>query len=270
MGLISAENTPQLCCNCWNIPFCVALLFAVGLIGCTNTCFTFTSNPPTGTINIKAGDPTPACTLTKANGAVRLVLKAVPMCNYCSESSRIQHIFVSIRGIDVTSSSIADEESPDWQNLAPQLAKQPLQVDLVRDTADRSAGEPLGEIVTVPAGVYRQLRVRFLPDPLAAEDQLPEKNACGNTGFNCVVMTDGRVQRLQLDGRSPELRIMSDRIEGGSLFLPSGTDSDLVIELKPVWAWFSSTDDGVRLLPALTGKAKVGRIEFDELGSLER
>ena len=124
--------------------------------------------------------------------------------------------------------------------------------------------------MTVPAGVYRQLRVRFLPDPLAAEDQLPEKNACGNTGFNCVVMTDGRVQRLQLDGRSPELRIMSDRIEGGSLFLPSGTDSDLVIELKPVWAWFSSTDDGVRLLPALTGKAKVGRIEFDELGSLER
>ena len=192
------------------------------------------------------------------------------MCNSCSESSRIQHIVVSIRGIDVTSSSIADEESPDWQNLAPQLAKQPLQVDLVRDTADRSAGEPLGEIVTVPAGVYRQLRVRFLPDPLAAEDQLPEKNACGNTGFNCVVMTDGRVQRLQLDGRSPELRIMSDRIEGGSLFLPSGTDSDLVIELKPVWAWFSSTDDGVRLLPALTGKAKVGRIEFDELGSLER
>src|SRR5260370_33129476 len=56
---------------------------------------------------------------------------------------------------------------------------------------------------------------------------------------------------------------MSDRIEGASLFTPPDANAHLIIELKPVWAWFSSGDEGVRLLPALTGSAKVARIEFD-------
>jgi hypothetical protein len=47
--------------------------------------------------------------------------------------------------------------------------------------------------------------------------------------------------------------------------IPPDADTDLVIELKPVWAWFSSADEGVRLLPALTGNAKVERVEFDGL-----
>jgi hypothetical protein len=35
--------------------------------------------------------------------------------------------------------------------------------------------------------------------------------------------------------------------------------------LKPVWAWFSFADEGVHLLPALTGNANVERIEFGGL-----
>jgi len=268
MGLTFAENHPPLCRTCWKLGFHAVLLFALWLTGCNNTCFTFTSNPPTGTIGIKVSDPKPTCTLTTGS-AVRLAVQTVPMCNSCSESGRIQHIFVSIRSIDVHPSLTADDDSPGWQELAPQLAKQPLQVDLVRDTADASERESLGEIVTVPSGIYRQLRVRFVPNQPMTEDRLPEKNACASVGFNCVVKADGHVQPLQLDGRSPDLRIMSDRIGGGSLVIPPDTDNDLVIELKPVWAWFSSADEGVRLLPVLTGSAEVDRIEFDELGTPE-
>ena len=267
MGLTFAESTWPPCRNCWNLPFPAALLFAVWLTGCNNTCFTFTSNPPTGTIGIKASDPKPTCTLT-TSGAVRLTVQTVPMCSSCSESGRIQHIFVSIRGIEVHPSTTADDDSPDWQELLPsEFVKQPLQVDLVRSTTDRRVREPLGEIVAIPAGIYRQVRLRFVPNQLETEDQLPEKNACGSAGFNCVVMADGRIQPLLLDGSSPELRITSDRIEGASLFVPPDTNTYLIIELKPVWAWFSSADEGVRLLPALTGNAKVDRIEFDELGT---
>jgi len=50
-----------------------------------------------------------------------------------------------------------------------------------------------------------------------------------------IFVSPGRIQPLLLDGGSPELRIMSDRIEGASLFAPPDTDTDLVIELKPVW-----------------------------------
>jgi hypothetical protein len=266
MGLTFAENHPPLCRTCWKLPFHAALLFALWLTGCNNTCFTFTSNPPTGTIGIKVSDPKPTCTLTTGS-AVRLAVQTVPMCNSCSESGRIQHVFVSIRGIEVHPSSTADDDPTDWQQLAPQLAKQPLQVDLVRDTADASERESLGETVTVPAGIYRQLRVRFVPNQPAPDEVFPERNGCGSVGFNCVVMADGRIQPILLESGSAELRIMSDRIEGGSLLIPPDTDNHLVIELKPVWAWFSSADEGVRLLPALTGSAKVDRIEFDELGT---
>ncbi len=73
MGLTFAENTRSLCRNCWNLAFRAALLFAAWLTGCNNTCFTFTSSPPTGTIGIKASDPKPTCTLT-TSGAVRLTV----------------------------------------------------------------------------------------------------------------------------------------------------------------------------------------------------
>jgi hypothetical protein len=261
MGLTFAENTRPFCRNYRNSTFGAVLLFAVWLTGCNNTCFSFISNPPTGTLNIKVSNPVPACTLTKANGAIRLMVKKIPICSSCLESSRVQHIFLSIRSIEANVNT-ADDDLPDWQELLPaELVKQPLQVDLVSDPADQSAREPLGEIATVPAGTYRQLRVRFLPNQPMMDDRLPEKNACGTTGFNCVVMADGRIQPLLLGGAVPELRITPDRIEGGSLLVPPDTNTDLVIELNPVWAWFSSADEGLRLLPALTGSASVGRIE---------
>jgi hypothetical protein len=59
-----------------------------------------------------------------------------------------------------------------------------------------------------------------------------------------------------LDGGSPQLSIMSDRIEGGSLLLPPDTDADVVIELKPVRAVFLSSDEDVRLLPVVIRSAK--------------
>jgi uncharacterized protein DUF4382 len=164
MRLTLAENARHLWHNCWNIPFHAALLLAVWVTGCSNTCFTFNSNPPTGTIGIKASDPSPSCTLAKANGAIRLQIDAEPACSSCAGSVNVQHVFVTIRGIEVHPSMMADDDPTDWQRLAPQLAKQPLQVDLVRDTADQDARELLGEIVTLPAGIYRQLRVRFVPN----------------------------------------------------------------------------------------------------------
>ncbi len=123
--------------------------------------------------------------------------------------------------------------------------------------------------MAIPAGIYRQVRLRFAPNELPTDDQVPEKNACGNGVFNCVVMADDRIQPLKLGGDSPEVRITSDRIEGASLFIPPDTDTDLAIELKLVWAWFSSADKGVRLLPLLAGSARVSRIELDELGTPE-
>ncbi len=266
-GLPLAANARSFCRNWWNAPLSVALLFVLGLTGCGNACFTFTSNPPVGTVGIKASDPSPTCRLTTVNGVVRVQMRTAPACSSCAGTGRVQHIFLSIRGIEVHPSTIAVEDSPDWQELAPQLAMQPQQIDFMTGTADRRASELLRGSAAVPAGTYHQVRLRFVPNRPAMDDLLPDKNACGSGGFNCVVAEDGRIQPLLLEGGSPELRITPDKIDGGFLLVLPDMGSDLTIELMPVWSWYSSAAEGLRLVPSLTGKAKVERVEFAVLGT---
>ncbi len=105
------------------LPF-AALWAGISLTGCANSCFTFTSNPPTGIINVKAGDPNPACTLTTAKGTVRVVTEAGSLCSSCLGSHELRHIFISLRGIGVHPSDGAEDASRDWWELMPQLASQ--------------------------------------------------------------------------------------------------------------------------------------------------
>jgi hypothetical protein len=269
MALTFAKDIRPLCRNLSKLPLRALPLLGISLAGCS-TCVTFTSNSNTGTVNIDAGDPKPACMLTKANATVRVAADTAPACSSCLGSRAIQHIFVSLLGIEVHPSAIADEASPDWQELMPQLPGQPLQVDLMSGAAALGGRQPLGEAITIPAGTYRQLRLRFAPNQPASDDALPEKNACGGAGFNCVVMADGRIQPLLLQGAAPEVRITSERIAGGVVFIPPDSSSTLIIEFIVSWSLSSSAGEGVGLLPGLVGTAWVKRqpveqLEFDEL-----
>ena len=204
------------------------------------------------------------------NAAVRPQLAAEPVCNSCVGSSQVQHIFLAIRGIELNSSATAQDNSPDWQELLPPgLEQKPLQIDLMESNAGQAVQAPFGKTALLPAGIYRQLRLRLIPNQPAMKDQLPAQNMCGSRTFNCIVMADGSIQPLQLDEASSALRITSDNMEGAALpFLPD-TDTDLIIEWKLVWECSSSADNIVRLLPALTGNAKIRRNKLDELGTPE-
>src|SRR6266850_7957181 len=256
MALTLAKNSGARCSHVWKFLLLALPLFGILLMGCNNTCFIFTSNPSTGTINIKAGDPKPTCMLTTANGAVRVLTHTASTCSSCSASSRVAHIFVSLRGIEVHPSAIADDAAPDWQELMPVLQGQPLQFDLMSAAASREARLPLGEGVTIPADAYRQLRLRFVPNQPTSEDPVPEKNVCGGMVFNCVVAEDGRTYPLLLDGAPPEFRLTSERIVGGFLFIPPDSNADLVIEFNAAWS-LSFVGEGVRLRPVLIGSASV-------------
>jgi Domain of unknown function (DUF4382) len=269
MGLTPARKIRSLCRNCWNLRFPVALLLVVGITGC-NSCVTFTSNPPTGTLGIVASEPRPVCTLTKMNAGVRLQLAAEPDCSSCLGSGQVQHIFISVRGIELNSSSTAQDNSSDWQQLLPpELEQRPLQIDLRESKVNQAVQAPSEKTALLPAGIYRQIRLRFVPNQPAIDERLPDKNPCGSGIFNCIVMADGSIHPFPLDDGSSELRITSARVEGVSLLLPPDTDTELIIELKFAWEWSSSADKGIRLLPALTGSAKVRRINTDELGTPE-
>jgi hypothetical protein len=264
MPLPLARNSRARCRPGWKLFLFGLPLFGVSLTGCNNTCFIFTSNPPTGTINVKAGNPKPTCMLTKANGAVRVVASTAPRCESCSPSTRIAHLFVSLRGIEVHPSAIADDASPDWQELMRQLPGQSPQFDLVSDTS-RGAPLPLGEVATIPADAYRQLRLRFVPDQPTSDNFGPGEPVCGGARFNCVVLEDGRVYPLLFYGAAPVLRITSESLPGGFLLVPPESNSNLVIDINIAWALSSSVGEGRHLLPVLSGTASVEREPSDRV-----
>ncbi len=230
------------------------LFFAVALGGC-NTCFTFTSNSSTGTLKINVANPPPSCTLSRANAAVQVAMQTAQACDACSSPGRIEQVFLSLRGIALHPGVIADDSSPDWQELAPQLAEQPIQLDLMTRPAGSDAQQPLGEPVFVPAGEYRLVRLRLVSNQPAPDERPPEKNSCGSAGFNCVVKADGGVQPLVLSGAAPEFRITSDRITGGFLLVSPDSRAELTVEFEPLWSLSASPDGAVRLLPALAARA---------------
>jgi hypothetical protein len=153
--------------------FLASAPFAISLVGCNDTC---TSNLPTGTIGITVSDPAATCRFAKANGTVRVVMQEISAASSSLRPSRVQHVFVTLRAVDVHPSSIADDASPDWQELLPHLSHQPLQIDLLSAAEDDLSQRPLVEPATIPAASYLQLRLRFVANQPAASDAVPEKN----------------------------------------------------------------------------------------------
>jgi hypothetical protein len=257
MALPLAKNSWARCGYAWKL-LLVSPLFGIALTGCNDACFIFTSNPPTGTINVKAGNPKPTCKLTKANGAVRVLARTAPTCESCSPSARIAHLFVSLRGIELHPNPIADDASPDWQELMQQRPGQPPRFDFI-SVANRGARLPLGEIATIPADVYRQLRLSFAPDQRSSNDFDTQALACGGRGFHCVVLEDGRIYPLLFPGGRPVLRITSASLAEGFLLIPPDSNSNLVIEISVAWVLSSNAAKGGGLLPVLSGTASVER-----------
>ncbi len=253
---------------------CIFLLasscLSISLAGCANSCFVVNSNPPTGTVNIKVSDSPPSCTATTSTGAVRVLAHVVSPCSSCSGADQVRHIFISLRGIALREPASvpgnADEVSSNWQEFLLELGSQPLQVDLMNSPGDLSAQQPsgigpaalqqLGQAHAIPAGTYRQLRLLFVPNQPGPNDASLEKNACG-TGFNCVVLKDGRVLPFAFDGAAPELHVSSGSLAGGSLLVLPDTTANLVLDFHMSWILSHSDAEGVRLVPALSTTASL-------------
>lgn len=202
--------------------FPVILLLCLAVSGCGTTCVTGFWNGSTSGIAVSNS----SCPLPKAMGAVIVQINAVAAPPTVSASFlaplaspyNVQHIVVTLRGIEAHPDLVADKDSPGWQELAPDLLAHPVQLDLLASSApltllapatpsaplsmtgdSGSLGLPAGAIVpaTVPADEYRQLRLRLLPRNPSPDDPIPEGNACGDVGWNCIIFADRSVQPLE-------------------------------------------------------------------------
>ena len=206
----------------------------LGAAGCNNTCVSGTLNGPSGsTINVKAGDPPPSCSLSTATGTVQLEIGAgsgtsstpfviTPL------RPRVTHLYVTVAGVDAHSSPLAVDDTPGWQSLSAALQPQPLQVDLLADPQANASSAPFPD-ASLPAGAYRQIRLR-LASPVPGELAL-EASRCSMGKPHCAVFSDGRVSALDFPVVRPNLRIVLDGAPGHELYVPPDGTVALVIEL---------------------------------------
>jgi hypothetical protein len=219
-----------------------AILLAGFVAGCTNFCLVGVSNNGNGTVGVSAGNPPPTCSLNQGNGMARVLAVKTPACEACTASARVAHVFVTLRGIQLHPSSLADAESPDWVEVIPALNSEPRQIDLMGG----GVPEILSEGATIPAGNYRQIRLQFAAQNSGAGrgQELADGNAsaCGTTRSNCMVMADGTVKPLHFSSAAPEILISGARLADGMLVVLPDAKIDLRLRLQVDQVVYSSSE----------------------------
>jgi len=142
---------------------CVLVALAAVHIGCSSSTSTMPAGSGTGTIHVSITDP-PSCAFP--NGS-------------------FDHVWVTVRSVQAHTSATADDNTPGWQELAPQLANNPMQIDLF-GLANGCVLAQLGSNTALPVGTYQQIRLLLVPDNTSGA--VPADNACKSLGlvFNCV------------------------------------------------------------------------------------
>ena len=221
------------------------LLSGIAFTGCENFCVVGVVNP--GGSGVAVGT---SCPVPKQTGNVTLQLGSSVTPSAPSWPSDVQHIFVSLRGIEALPANPSGDDSPEWQELTPDLATQPAQVDLMARPT-RSCGPRAFPEASVGAGVYSQVRLRLVPNQPDASEPVPAENACGKIGFNCVVASSGAIRPLASDDPA-ELHIAADGIAGGSFRILPDDHIRLAIEFDPRASLILQSGDAAQLLPALS------------------
>jgi hypothetical protein len=237
------------------VPLCGAcLLLCFLLIGCGDTCFVITGIFP----NTTSTTNPPTCNLGAGNGTITVGINSVRPSPVTPMSPNLQHVFITLRGIEANPNSLAAEDSPDWQELASELATEPVQIDLMAATAPGpSCASRFTHESTVRASVYRQIRLRLVPDQVAAGDPQPKHNECSGPNFNCVVDTNGHAHALALKNGAHDLLISSDRITDGSFNVLPNTETNLSIVFDPYSSLASATGDAVQIMPVFSAETAV-------------
>jgi hypothetical protein len=182
-------------------------------------------------------------------GSVSVFISDPPSCRF--PAGDFKNVFISIRSVQANRS--ADENAGNWVELAPQLATNPVQIDLLDVSPAECVLAQLGNQVALTAGDYRQIRLLLVSNTPAAGTPVPAANACGTEGFNCAVLSDDIPRRLLLSSQDlTGLKIPPGQIVGGPIRVEQGQHVDINIDFNICASIVRQGDGQLRLRPALT------------------
>src|SRR6266481_2828314 len=214
----------------------VAFLLSASMgVSCGGTTQMQTLNM--GTVNVSMSDP-PSC--MAPNGS-------------STSLTSFTHVFITVRSVQAHIDPKADDNSSGWQELAPQLANQPMQIDLFAAPTNCVLAQ-LGS-ASLPVGSYQQIWLLLVSNNPAAGAATPTKtnNACAGNGFNCVMLSDNSIHELQLSSQdNTGLKIPPGQIVGGPIQVTAGQSVDLNIDFNACASIVQEGNGTFRLKPTLT------------------
>jgi hypothetical protein len=192
-------------------------------------------------------------------GMMNVAVVKSQICETCTASDQAQHIFVTLKSIQLHSAFPEAPNNPEWLELDPQLLREPRQIDLLDDATPQI----LMQGASVPAGTYVGLLLQFLPeaDTPAGPATLPGENSCGQTHANCMRMADGRVEELYFTGarNAPQLRLPLQYNGSSALVVLPGATVDLRLTLQPQQISTASSSHAWQTRYVLVGSATASR-----------
>ena len=183
-------------------------------------------------------------------GTVNVTLSDPPSC--MPPNGQFTHVYITVRSVQAHVSTTADDSSSGWQELAPQLANAPMQIDLFSKPQTTCILAQLGS-ASLPAGNYQQIRLLLVSNTPGASDAVPATNACAGNGFNCVVLEDTTIHELKLNSQANTgLKIPPGQILGGPLHVTAGQSVDLNIDFDGCRSIVREGNGKFSLKPTLT------------------
>lgn len=208
------------------VSFVVVPLMVISCGGGTNVM----QSPSLGSINVSLSDP--------------------PSCR--PPAGHFTHVFITVRSVEAHASATAGDSSAGWQELAPQLASAPQQIDLFSEANTDCVLAQLGS-ASLPVGSLQQIRLVLLSNTPPATAATPSPNACAGHGFNCVVLDDGSIDEIMLGSEAQTgLKIPPGQIMGGAIQVAAGQSVDLNIDFNACFSIVQEGNGVFRLKPALT------------------
>lgn len=185
-------------------------------------------------------------------GTIHVSLTDPPSCMF--PDGNFKHVYVSIRSVQANISDTATDNSSGWQELAPQLNAQPVQIDLFSTASTSCLLTALGSNGALPAGNYQQIRLLLVANS-GSPGPVPASNNCGSQGYNCVVLSDASIHQLDLSSQANTgLKIPPGQVMGGPISVGAGQDVDLNIDFNACASIILEGNGQYRLKPVLTAQ----------------
>ena len=183
-------------------------------------------------------------------GTINVSLSDPPSC--MPPNGQFVHVYITVRSVQANINAGASDGDGGWQELAPQLASAPMQIDLFSAPQTTCVLAQLGS-ASLPVGSYQQIRLILVSNSPAAGAAVPSPNACAGNGYNCVVLEDTTIHELQLSSEAQTgLKIPPGQIAGGPIQVTAGQSVDLNIDFNACISIVREGNGKFRLKPTLT------------------